>query len=91
MPTTTPTPGPAEVYAALWLGAILRATGAPIDPIPPALADLARRYFEWFPPEAKAWPTAAAVDRCYASPYEETHPPHQADAESREHQGPKER
>ncbi|HEU5275126.1 MAG TPA: hypothetical protein VFU97_15805 [Xanthobacteraceae bacterium] len=43
----------AEVYAALWLGALLAATGAPIDPFPPALADLARRYFELYSPEGK--------------------------------------
>jgi hypothetical protein len=50
-----PVPGPAEVYAALWFGALLAATGAPVDPLPPTLADLARRYFEAFPPpEVKA-------------------------------------
>ena len=34
--------------------ALLAATGAPVDPFPPALADLARRYFELYPPEGKA-------------------------------------
>jgi hypothetical protein len=43
-----------EVYAALWLGALLAATGAPIDPFPSALTDLARRYFERYSPEVKA-------------------------------------
>jgi hypothetical protein len=46
--------GPAEVYAALWLGALLAATGQLPDPFPPTLADLARRYFSAYPPEVKA-------------------------------------
>jgi hypothetical protein len=49
-----PAPGPTEVYAALWLGALLAAAGEPPDPFPPPIEELARRYFEAFPPEAKA-------------------------------------
>jgi len=54
MPTAHPTPGPAEVYAALWLGALLVAAGELPDPFPPPIEELARRYFEEFPPDAKA-------------------------------------
>jgi hypothetical protein len=51
---TASTPGPAEVYAALWLGALLVAAGELPDPFPPPIEELARRYFEAFPPDAKA-------------------------------------
>jgi hypothetical protein len=54
MPITTPTPGLAEVYAALWLGTLLVAAGELPDPFPPPIEELARRYFERFPPRAKA-------------------------------------
>ena len=43
-----------EVYAALWLGALLAAAGELPDPFPPPIEELARRYFERFPPNAKA-------------------------------------
>jgi hypothetical protein len=46
--------GPAEVCAALWLGALLVAIGELRDPFPPPIEELARRYFEAFPPDAKA-------------------------------------
>jgi hypothetical protein len=42
------------VYAALWLGALLVASGELRDPFPPPIEELARRYFEAFPPDAKA-------------------------------------
>ncbi len=54
MTTTTSTPGPSEVYAALWLGALLVAAGELPDPFPAEIEELARRYFEAFPPEVKA-------------------------------------
>jgi hypothetical protein len=54
MSTTTPTPGPSEVYAALWFGALLAAAGELPDPFPPQIEELARAYFEWFPPDVKA-------------------------------------
>jgi hypothetical protein len=44
----------AEVYAALWLGALLVVTGAPVDPFPAELEEIARRYFEAYPPRVKA-------------------------------------
>jgi hypothetical protein len=44
----------AEIYAALFLGALLVAAGELPDPFPPALEELSRRYFEVFPPEVKA-------------------------------------
>ena len=51
----TATSGPlAEVYAALWFGALLAAAGELPDPFPPPMEELARRYFEVCPPEAKA-------------------------------------
>ena len=54
-PDSRPTgAGPAEVYAALWLGALLVAAGELPDPFPPPIEELARRYFEQFPPDAKA-------------------------------------
>jgi hypothetical protein len=46
--------GPAEVYAALRLGALLVAAGELPDPLPPQIEELARRYFELYPPEVKA-------------------------------------
>ncbi len=51
--TATSEPPP-EVYAALWLGALLVAAGELPDPFPPPIEGLARRYFERFPPEVKA-------------------------------------
>jgi hypothetical protein len=54
MPTPHPTPGPSEVYAALWLGALLAAAGELPDPLPPPIEELARAYFERYAPEAKA-------------------------------------
>jgi hypothetical protein len=54
MPTSQPTPGPAEVYAALWFGALLVAAGELPDPFPPPIEELALRYFEVYPPEVKA-------------------------------------
>jgi hypothetical protein len=53
MPTSTPNPA-AEVYAALWHGALLAAAGELSDPFPPQIEELARRYFERYPPDAKA-------------------------------------
>jgi hypothetical protein len=47
-------PGPSEIYAALWLGALLIAAGELPDPLPPQIEELARRYFERFPPDVKA-------------------------------------
>ena len=44
----------AEVYAALWIGALLAVTGQILDPLPPQIDDLAQRYFETYPPEVKA-------------------------------------
>jgi hypothetical protein len=49
-------PGPAEVYAALWLGALLAAAGELPDPFPPPIKELAGRYFEAYPPEAGTRP-----------------------------------
>jgi len=46
--------GPAEVYAALWRGALLVASGELRDPFPPPIEELAWRYFEAFPLDAKA-------------------------------------
>jgi hypothetical protein len=40
---------PAEVYAALWLGALLVAAGELPDPFPPPIEELARRSFEVYP------------------------------------------
>jgi len=51
---TAPGPRSAEVYAALWLGALLAAAGELPDPLPPPIEELARRYFEAYPPEVKA-------------------------------------
>lgn len=53
-PTPLPSPAPAEVYAALWLGALLVASGELPDPLPPPIEDLARVYVERFPPDVKA-------------------------------------
>jgi hypothetical protein len=47
-------PQPAEVYAALWIGALLVASGELADPLPPPFEELAREYFARFAPEAKA-------------------------------------
>jgi hypothetical protein len=47
-------PGLADVYAALWIGALLVASGELSDPLPAAIEELAREYFERFAPEAKA-------------------------------------
>jgi hypothetical protein len=53
-PTAAPAaPGPAEVYAALWLGALLVAAGELRDPFPAELEELAREYFGRWAPEAK--------------------------------------
>lgn len=49
-----PTPGPSEVYAALFFGALLVAAGELPDPMPPQIEELARAYFELYPPEVKA-------------------------------------
>jgi hypothetical protein len=54
MTTAHPIPGPAEVYAALWFGALLAAAGELPDPLPPQIEELARRYFEACPPDVKA-------------------------------------
>jgi hypothetical protein len=54
MPHPDPAPGPTEVYAALCFGALLAAAGELPDPFPPPIEELARRYFEAYPPEAKA-------------------------------------
>jgi hypothetical protein len=50
----TTQPGPAEVYAALWSGALLVASGELSDPFPPAIEELVRTYIERYAPEAKA-------------------------------------
>lgn len=52
--TSHPGPGPSEVYAALWLGALMAAAGELPDPFPPPIQELAQRYFEVYPPEVKA-------------------------------------
>ena len=44
----------AEVYAALWPGALLSAAGELPDPLPPQIEELARACFERYPPEVKA-------------------------------------
>ena len=54
MTTHHPIPGPAEVYAAFFLGALLVAAGEILDPFPPPIEELAGRYFEAYPPEVKA-------------------------------------
>jgi len=54
---TTPLPTPAtapDIYAALWLGALLLASGATIDPFPAELDQLALAYFRRFRPVARA-------------------------------------
>jgi hypothetical protein len=43
-----------EVYAALRLGALLVAAGELPDPLPPQIEELARAYFELYPPDVKA-------------------------------------
>ena len=53
MLTSHPNPA-AEVYAAFFFGALLVAAGELPDPFPPPIEELARRYFERFPPEVKA-------------------------------------
>lgn len=47
-------PAGRQVYAALWLGALLVATDAAVDQFPAELHELARRYFATYPPRAKA-------------------------------------
>jgi hypothetical protein len=42
------------VYAALWLGALLIADGAAVDPFPTGIEELAWRYFDAYPPDAMA-------------------------------------
>jgi hypothetical protein len=42
MLTSHPDPAAAEVYAALWLGALLVASGQPRNPLPPPIEELAR-------------------------------------------------
>ena len=54
MTTSHPAPGPAEVYAAFFLGALMVAAGELPDPLPPQIEELARAYFERFPPDGKA-------------------------------------
>jgi hypothetical protein len=51
--TTNPSPDLLDVYAALWMGALMLASGAIQDPFPAELEDAAARYFELFPPVAK--------------------------------------
>jgi hypothetical protein len=43
-----------EFYAALWIGALLVAGGAAVDPFPAGLDELAARFFTRFRPAAKA-------------------------------------
>jgi hypothetical protein len=43
-----------DVYGALWIGALLLASGAIQDPFPSELDEVAARYFERFPPTTKA-------------------------------------
>ena len=43
-----------DVYAALWLGALLIASGAATEPLPDHLEHLTRRYFALYPPEVEA-------------------------------------
>lgn len=64
MPTTHPIPNPAaEVYAALWLGALLAATGQLRDPLSPEMGDLARRYFAASPrPSSRPFAVAVELD-----------------------------
>jgi hypothetical protein len=55
--TIVPPLGPAPVIdlrIELWLGALLLAGGARIDPFPAAFAELAEAYFRLHPPTAKA-------------------------------------
>lgn len=53
-PAPVSAPGPAEVYAALWFGALLVAAGELADPLPPTIDELTGEYFERYPAEAKA-------------------------------------
>ena len=54
MLTTTPIPGPCRGLRRALAGALLAAAGELPDPFPPAIEELARAYFERFPPDAKA-------------------------------------
>lgn len=47
-------PGPDEVYAVLWIGALMIATRRLRDPLPAELDELAHVYFACFAPAAKA-------------------------------------
>jgi len=53
---TTPLPEPAapDIYAALWLGALLLASGSTMDPFPAELDQLVLEYFLRFRPAARA-------------------------------------
>ena len=41
-------------YATLWLGALMLAGNTAFEPFPDELDDLAREFFSWFRPFAKA-------------------------------------
>jgi hypothetical protein len=43
-----------DVYGALWIGALLQASGAIQAPFSAELEEVAARYFELFPPTTKA-------------------------------------
>ena len=43
-----------DVNAALWLGALMLASGSITDPFPAELEEVAARYFALIPPTAKA-------------------------------------
>ena len=47
-----PNPGPAKVYAVPWVVALV--AGKLRDPLSPAIEKIALRYFQLFPPAAKA-------------------------------------
>lgn len=49
-----PEPAPEDFYAALWLGALMLAGDAAIDPFPDELDELAMQFFERFRPIAAA-------------------------------------
>ena len=47
-------PVPPDFCAALWIGALLRATGVAIDVLPPELGEIAVQFFRRYRPIAHA-------------------------------------